>query len=132
MVTSDLDYHVWFKSCASFNNYVSKYAYVILEHVGLSTATRGGQTFHVGCSGGHDDVDEEMDVREPDIIFKYQHRVVLAVCYVLPYVVVRHEASYLTIGQWPPVIGLRKFWEHFDIILEEVFIVDQLSINSRD
>jgi len=61
MVTSDLAYHVWFKSCASFNNYVSKYAYVILEHVGLSTATRGGQTFHVGCSGGHDDVDEEMD-----------------------------------------------------------------------
>jgi len=33
MVTSDLAYHVWFKSCASFNNYVSKYAYVILEQL---------------------------------------------------------------------------------------------------
>ena len=33
MVTSDLAYHVCFKSCASFNNYVSKYAYVILEQL---------------------------------------------------------------------------------------------------
>ena len=33
MVTSDLAYRVWFKSCASFNNYVSKYAYVILEQL---------------------------------------------------------------------------------------------------
>ena len=33
MVTSDLAYHVWFKSCASFNNKpnVSKHAYAILE-----------------------------------------------------------------------------------------------------
>ena len=35
MVTSDLAYHVWFKSCASFNNKpnVSKYAYAILEQL---------------------------------------------------------------------------------------------------
>ena len=35
MVTSDLAYHVWFKSCASFNNKpnVSKHAYAILEQL---------------------------------------------------------------------------------------------------
>ena len=35
MDPSDLAYHVWFKSCASFNNKpnVSKYAYAILEQL---------------------------------------------------------------------------------------------------
>ena len=49
MVTSDLAYHVWFKSCASFNNNVSKYAYVILEQL-LNKKKAGLLKYHLSTA----------------------------------------------------------------------------------